>query len=263
MTSVDGGSARPLILESDRFESDERFMLHLSEVVRNALGDRAGTAIDPKLQLVEGKTVCLVSCRRSPDPVFLAWKNTHSEPDGDLFVCSGPVTVRSDQTAPRTTSGLDSPPVGRKPQRGSSSAAGRSSSRVNSFPPQLTANLTATPVDTQRTPRTPWTARAYKTEPRGLPGRPRTPDRRTFNPSVRGSNPRGPTSLTRSLEIMGQRRSDCLLEHSGQTADIVVWRPARFSTPVVNARSRTPSSTFWRAWGKTPSETGSRVGAWL
>jgi NTE family protein len=31
--------------------------------------------------------------------------------------------------------------------------------------------------------------------------------------------------LTRSLEIMGQRRSECQLEHSGHTADIVVWRP--------------------------------------
>ena len=31
--------------------------------------------------------------------------------------------------------------------------------------------------------------------------------------------------LTRSLEIMGQRRSECQLEHSGHTAEIVVWRP--------------------------------------
>jgi hypothetical protein len=35
---------------------------------------RAGTCIDPKTQIVQGKTVCVVSCQRSPEPVFLKWK---------------------------------------------------------------------------------------------------------------------------------------------------------------------------------------------
>ena len=49
-------------------------MRHLSQVVRNGLGDRAGTCIDPRTQIVQGKTVCVVSCQRSPEPVFLKWK---------------------------------------------------------------------------------------------------------------------------------------------------------------------------------------------
>ena len=49
-------------------------MRHLAQAVRNGLGDRAGTCIDPKTQIVEGKTVCLVSCQRSPEPVYLRWK---------------------------------------------------------------------------------------------------------------------------------------------------------------------------------------------
>jgi hypothetical protein len=61
-------------VEHDRLENDDKFMRHLSQVVRNGLGDRAGTCIDPKMQIVEGKTVCLVSCQRSPEPVFLKWK---------------------------------------------------------------------------------------------------------------------------------------------------------------------------------------------
>ncbi len=61
-------------IEHDRLDSDDKFMRHLAQVVRNGLGDRAGTCIDPKAQIVEGKTVCLVSCQRSPEPVYLRWE---------------------------------------------------------------------------------------------------------------------------------------------------------------------------------------------
>ena len=78
----------------DRLETDDKFMLHLAQVVRNGLGDRAGTCIDPKTQIVEGKTVCLVSCQRSPEPVYLRWKGLEKTEEGDLYVRSGPGTVR-------------------------------------------------------------------------------------------------------------------------------------------------------------------------
>lgn len=81
-------------IELDQLESDDRFMLHLAQVVRNGLGDRAGTRIDPKTQIVQGKTVCVVSCQRSPEPVFLRWKGMETSPEGDFFVRSGPGTVK-------------------------------------------------------------------------------------------------------------------------------------------------------------------------
>jgi len=81
-------------IEKDRLENDDKFMLHLAQVVCNGLGDRAGTCIDPKTQIVQGKTVCVVSCQRSPEPVFLKWKGTEAAPDGDFFVRSGPGTVK-------------------------------------------------------------------------------------------------------------------------------------------------------------------------
>ena len=81
-------------LEKDQLESDDKFMRHLAQVVRNGLGDRAGTCIDPKTQIVQGKAVCLVSCQRSPEPVFLKWKGVEAVPDGDFFVRSGPGTVK-------------------------------------------------------------------------------------------------------------------------------------------------------------------------
>jgi hypothetical protein len=66
----------------------------LAQVVRNGLGDRAGTCIDPKTQIIDGRTVCVVSCQRSPEPVFLRWKGLEAVPEGDFFVRSGPGTVK-------------------------------------------------------------------------------------------------------------------------------------------------------------------------
>ena len=63
-------------IERDGLENDDKFMRHLAQVVRNGLGDRAGTCIDPKMQIVDGKGMCVVSCQRSPEPVFLTWNGS-------------------------------------------------------------------------------------------------------------------------------------------------------------------------------------------
>jgi type I restriction enzyme R subunit len=89
-----GDDKSVLGIEIDQLESDDQFMRHLAQVVRNALGDRAGTCINPTTQIVQGKTVCLVSCQRSPEPVFLKWKGTEENAEGDFFVRSGPRTDR-------------------------------------------------------------------------------------------------------------------------------------------------------------------------
>ena len=69
-------------------------MRHLAQVVRNGLGDRAGTCIDPTMQIVQGKRVCVVSCQRSPEPVFVKWKGMEAAPDGDFYVRTGPGSVK-------------------------------------------------------------------------------------------------------------------------------------------------------------------------
>jgi hypothetical protein len=73
----------------------EQFLKRLAaEIERRGALDRAGTCIDPKTQIVDGKTVCVVSCQRSPEPVFLKWKGMEASPNGDFFVRSGPGTVK-------------------------------------------------------------------------------------------------------------------------------------------------------------------------
>ena len=81
-------------IEHDRLDSDDKFMRHLTQAVRNGLGDAAGTCIDSKTQVVEGKTVCLVSCQRSPEPVYLRWKGMEKSAGGDFYVRTGPGTTR-------------------------------------------------------------------------------------------------------------------------------------------------------------------------
>ena len=46
------------------------------------------------MQIAQGKTVCVVSCRRSPEPIFLKWKGVEPAGDGDFYVRSGPRTDR-------------------------------------------------------------------------------------------------------------------------------------------------------------------------
>ena len=82
-------------IELDQFDSNDKFMLHLAQMVRNGLGDRAGTCIDPRVQKLNGNSVCLVTCQRSPEPVFLKWSGiTPDAPEGDFYVRSGPGSVK-------------------------------------------------------------------------------------------------------------------------------------------------------------------------
>jgi hypothetical protein len=54
------------VLDADLFENEDKFMLHLAQVVRNALGDRASTCVDPRIHEIQDKKICLVGCKRSP-----------------------------------------------------------------------------------------------------------------------------------------------------------------------------------------------------
>ena len=42
-------------IDHDRLENDDKFKRHLAQAADNDLGDRAGTCIDPKKRIVEGK----------------------------------------------------------------------------------------------------------------------------------------------------------------------------------------------------------------
>ena len=78
----------------DQFESADKFALHLVQLVSNALGDPAATCVDPKMQEVDDRSVCVVSCQPSPEPVYLKWKGLEKDSAGDFFVRRGPSSIR-------------------------------------------------------------------------------------------------------------------------------------------------------------------------
>ncbi|MEQ9104889.1 MAG: type I restriction endonuclease [Rhodothermales bacterium] len=83
-------SGKVLGLDADGFDSEDAFMLHLTEQTRNALGDLAATLIDPAMQNVGARRVCLVSCKRSSVPIYLKWKGTEKDEErGDFYVRQG------------------------------------------------------------------------------------------------------------------------------------------------------------------------------
>jgi hypothetical protein len=46
------------------------------------------------MQIVKGKTVCVVTCQRSPEPVFMKSKEMAEGDKGEFYVRSGPGSVR-------------------------------------------------------------------------------------------------------------------------------------------------------------------------
>ena len=69
-------------INRDRLKSDGKFLRQLAQAVRNALGYRAAPSIEPQTQFAEGKTVCLLSCQRSLEPVYLRRKRLPEGPRG-------------------------------------------------------------------------------------------------------------------------------------------------------------------------------------
>ncbi|MFW5733902.1 MAG: helix-turn-helix domain-containing protein [Oceanidesulfovibrio sp.] len=72
-------------IETDGFPSEDRFGLHLWQLVESALGGCACPFVSSRYEVLEGRTVCCVSCVESPRPVFL-----QSKKDEEFWVRVGP-----------------------------------------------------------------------------------------------------------------------------------------------------------------------------
>ena len=58
-------------IESDRFANEDKFLLHLWTLIRTSLGRDVSPYVQTTLEKIDDKTVCIVKCSRSPQPVFL------------------------------------------------------------------------------------------------------------------------------------------------------------------------------------------------
>jgi hypothetical protein len=73
-------------IETDRFENDDKFLLHFWNLVKSAMGQEITPYIRTTLEKTGGLTVCHVRCMRSPAPVFLRQKGLPEE----FYIRTGP-----------------------------------------------------------------------------------------------------------------------------------------------------------------------------
>ena len=58
-------------IETDQFENDDRFLLHLWNLIKTCMGHEVTEWVKTGLQKFGNKTVCRVNCKRAGKPVFL------------------------------------------------------------------------------------------------------------------------------------------------------------------------------------------------
>jgi hypothetical protein len=72
-------------IDADRLENDDKFLRHFSSLFNQHIGMEFIDYIDFALKSIKGKQIFVVTCRKSPQPVFLRHKK-----DENFFVRSGP-----------------------------------------------------------------------------------------------------------------------------------------------------------------------------
>ena len=74
-------------VEKDGFPNNDKYLLHLWNLVNNSLGRDLGPYIHTDFERVEGKQVLIVTCRKSPKPVYL---KQQGKGDEEFYVRTGP-----------------------------------------------------------------------------------------------------------------------------------------------------------------------------
>lgn len=73
-------------VEIDKFDNDDKFLLHFWNLVKASMGQEVTPYIKTTLEKIDGGTVCHVRCLRSPAPVFLRQKGFGEE----FYIRTGP-----------------------------------------------------------------------------------------------------------------------------------------------------------------------------
>jgi predicted HTH transcriptional regulator len=73
-------------IEKDQFANDDKFLLHLWNLIKASLGQEASPYITTTLAKIHEKSVCRVECRPGTRPVFLRQKGFGEE----FYIRTGP-----------------------------------------------------------------------------------------------------------------------------------------------------------------------------
>jgi len=83
--------AKPVGLEHDKFDSEDKMSLHLVSLVNARMGPLAMTCTDIRFEDCEGKRIMVVKCRKASKPIFYKEKGSETEA---FYVRTGPSTTQ-------------------------------------------------------------------------------------------------------------------------------------------------------------------------
>ncbi len=76
--------------EKDGFQDSDKYQLHLFALIKECLEKPTATLVDTEMVELKGKHICIVKCKKSPQPVYLKFKNK----DEAYFIRTGPGTTK-------------------------------------------------------------------------------------------------------------------------------------------------------------------------
>ena len=57
--------------EEDGFKNDDECQRHIFDVIKRYIGPSVSTLVDTEIHEIKGKSVCVISCKSSPSPIYL------------------------------------------------------------------------------------------------------------------------------------------------------------------------------------------------
>jgi len=78
-------------IELDRFPNEDRFLLHLFNVIKSSMGEPVAALIRADMIHTGEQTACMATCEPSPFPVFLKFKKNQDE---EFYIRTGPGSTR-------------------------------------------------------------------------------------------------------------------------------------------------------------------------
>lgn len=77
-------------IDHDRFENNDKFNLHLVNLIKQRIGKKYINLISIKEILINGKTIIEINCKKSDKPVFLI----NSKNEEEFYVRAGPSSIQ-------------------------------------------------------------------------------------------------------------------------------------------------------------------------
>jgi hypothetical protein len=83
-------SGKIIGIEEDKFENTDKYLLHLTNIIKTKIGKKFLSSVNFKLIEIEGKTVLKIECEKSKSPVFIRSPTDEEE----FYIRVGPSSIQ-------------------------------------------------------------------------------------------------------------------------------------------------------------------------